>query len=141
MENQDSRDNFLRELFQKKEKEKPSAGFTSSVMERVRLEATRQAGPLLKPGTWVLMSMGFVLFVVLIFTVNIPFVNSLFSATGMEKISLNIFSSQFISSFQAFFKEIHLTSISVMIGIAAVLLVGLDRILRHGQPSSKMLIC
>ena len=140
MENDGIRDDFLRDLVRKKEKETLSPDFTSRVMGRIKMESSSANEPLLQPWVWISLAAAFVIFVIVIFTVDVPFVNSLFSATGMEKISLNIFSAQFFSSFSNFFKGIHLTSITIMIVVAAGVLLIIDRLLRHRQPSSKLLI-
>ena len=141
MENNDIRDNFLKDLIRKKDQESLSPDFTSRVMNHIKIETSPVNEPLLKPWVWISMVAAFVILVVVVFAVDIPFVNSLFSATGMEKITLNIFSTQFLTSFGAFFKVFHITSISIMIVVAAGLLLALDRFLKHRHQTSNMLIC
>ncbi len=139
MEN-NNQDKFLRDLIRKKDPESLSSDFTSRVMDRIKMEHSAADEPLLKPWIWISLAAAFVILVLVIFTVDIPFVNSFFSATGMEKISLNIFSTQFFSSFGAFFKSFHFTNISIAIVIAGGMLLLIDRLLRHRQPSSKLLM-
>jgi len=140
MENQHKIDEFIRKLVRKQGLEKAPDNFTEKVMARIKSNPLIDDTPLLSTGTWIAIILGVAALIVVIFTVDIPYFDQIFSATGIQKVSMNIFSAGFFNSMSAFFKGLHISSVTVVIVAAAVGLVVLERLLHKRFSESRLLM-
>jgi hypothetical protein len=140
MENQHKGDKFIRELIRKTGPEKAPDNFTDRVMNRIRINPVIDDTPLLSTGSWIAIIFGVAALIVLIFTVDMPFLDQLFTSSGIQKVSMNIFTEGFFNSMAAFFKSLHLSSTTVMIIAASAGLVILERLLHRRFSETRMLI-
>lgn len=130
MKTQDNHDEFIRKLISASGAESAPASFTGKVMERIKAEPAVDDTPLLSTGTWIAIIAGLAAMIVVIFMVDIPFFDRVFSSEGIQKVSMDIFSNGFFSTMLSFFKNLNISNITWMIIAAAVGLVVLDRLLR-----------
>jgi hypothetical protein len=140
MENQDKRDEFIRKLVRRKGTEKVPDNFTDKVMGRIKNNNVIDDTPLLSTGTWIAIIVGLAAMIIVIFTVDMPFFDNIFSSTGIQKVSMNIFSQGFFNSIYLFFKGLNISSITVVIIAAAAGLVILERLLHRRFSETRMLI-
>jgi hypothetical protein len=84
--------------------------------------------------------LGVAAMIVMIFTVDLPFIDQMFSTKDLEKVSMNIFSAGFFESMTSFFKSLHLSNITVMIIAAAAGLALLERLLRKRFSGMNLII-
>lgn len=140
MENQHKTDEFIRKLVREKGLEKAPDSFTDKVMGLIKTSPAIDDTPLLSTGTWIAIILGVAAIIVTIFTVDIPYVNQIFSSTGIQQVSMNIFTQGFFHSLSAFFKGLHVSSISVVIIAAAAGLVLLERLLHRRFSETRMLM-
>lgn len=140
MNTQDKQDDFIRKLILKNGIEKAPDSFTDKVMEQVRATPAIDDTPLFSKGTWITIIMGAAALIILIFTVDIPYIDKIFTSTGIQKMSMDIFSNGFFGMMAAFFKGLNISSISIVIVIAAAGLVLLERLLRRRFSETGMLI-
>jgi hypothetical protein len=129
MKTQDKQDEFIRKLVRHKGLEKLPENFTEKVMSRIKANPVIDDTPLLSTGTWIAVILGVAAMIVMIFTVDMPFIDQMFSSTGIQKVSMNIFSEGFFNSIAAFIKDLHISSTTLMILAAATGLVVLERML------------
>lgn len=139
MNTQDKQDEFIRKLIARKGPDKAPDNFTEKVMAKINTQPAIDDSPMLSKGAWIAVILGMAAVIVFIFTVNIPFVNEIFSSTGIQKVSMNIFTKGFFDTMSAFFKGMNLTSITWMIIAAALGLVVLDRLLRRRFSETRVL--
>lgn len=140
MENHNKSDEFIRKLILKKGPEKAPDNFTDKLMGRIRNNPLIDDTPLLSTGTWIAIILGVAAMIVVIFTVDMPFFDQMFSTTGIEKVSMNIFSTGFFNTMSVFFKGLHLSSVTVVIIAAAAGLVVLERLLRRRFSETMLLV-
>jgi hypothetical protein len=140
MENQHKSDEFIRKMVRIHGMEKAPDGFTDKVMGRIKANPVIDDSPLLSTGTWIAIILGVAAMIVMIFIVDLSFFDQMFSMTGVEKASMSIFSAGFFNSMTAFFKSLHLSSISVVIISAASGLMVIERLLRKRFSEKRMLI-
>ncbi len=140
MNTQDKQDEFIRKLILKNGIEKAPDSFTDKVMEQVRATPAIDDSPLFSKGTWIAIIMGAAALIAVIFTVDIPYIDKIFTSTGIQKMSMDIFSKGFFGMMAAFFKSLNISSISIVIVIAAAGLVLLERLLRRRFTETGMLI-
>jgi hypothetical protein len=129
MENQHKTDEFIRRLVRKQGPEKAPDNFTDKVMNRVKTAPLIDDTPLLSTGTWIAIVLGVAATIVVIFTVDLPFFDQIFSTSDIQKVSMSIFSAGFFNSISTFIKGLHISSITVVIIAAAAGLVVLERLL------------
>jgi hypothetical protein len=139
MNTQDTQDEFIRKLILKNGIEKAPDSFTAKVMEQVRATPAFDDSPLFSKGTWIGIILGMAALIIFIFSVDIPYIDQVFSSTGMQKMSMDIFSKGFFGMMIAFFKGLPISSISIVIVAAAVGLVVLERLLRRRFSETRML--
>ena len=125
MEDHNNNDLFIRKLIRRQQPVKAPDGFTGKVMSRIEAEPALTDKPLITPIGWIGIIAGIVAVSIIIFSVDIPFVTQVFSETGIQKISMNIFSQNFISSFTSIFNSIKINSLTISIvgGILVLVLV------------------
>ena len=140
MENQHKKDEFIRKLIRQKGLEKAPDNFTDKVMGRIKANLVIDDTPLFSTGTWIAIILGVAAMIVVIFTVDIPYFDQIFSATGIQKVSMNIFSEGFFSSISTFIKGLHISSVTVVIIAAAAGLVLLERLLHRRFSETRILI-
>jgi len=140
MKTQDKQDEFIRKLILKKGIEKAPDHFTDKVMERIKANPSIDDTPLLSTGTWIAIITGLAALIVIIFTVDIPFFNEVFSSTNIQKVSMNVFSQGFFETMTSFFKGLNISSITVVIVAAAAGLVVLERILHRRFSETRLLV-
>lgn len=127
MEDQDKRDRLIRELVGKVGAETPSAGFTEKLMARVKSQPAADDTPLLTRGTWISLVLAVAAVIFFIFTLDIPVFSRVFSASGMQKVSMDLFSIGFFNTMAEFFKNLEISGISLSILLAATGLALLER--------------
>jgi uncharacterized membrane protein YjjP (DUF1212 family) len=140
MKTQDKQDEFIRNLIRKNGIEKAPDHFTDKVMGRIHATPAFDNSPLFSKGTWIAIILGMAALIVFIFSVDIPYIDQVFSSSGIQKISMNIFSGGFFGMMSAFFKSLNISSISIMIVAAAVGLLVLERLLRRRFSETRVLV-
>ena len=140
MKPQDKQDAFIRKLISQKGIEKAPDHFTDRVMSRIKANASLDNSPLLPRGAWIAIILGMAAAIVFIFMVDIPYIDHIFSSTGIQKVSMNIFSHGFFDTMISFFKGLNLSSITWMIIAAAIGLIVIDRLLRKRFTETRLLV-
>lgn len=140
MEIQEKRDAFIRKLVRQKGLEKAPDNFTDNVMARIKSNPVIDDTPLLSKGTWIAIILGAAAMIVLIFTVDIPYFDQIFSTSRIQKISMNIFSDGFFTSMVTFIKGFHISSTTIVIIAAAAGLVILERLFHKRFSETRLLI-
>ena len=131
MKNQERSDDFIRKLVQQKGVEKAPDHFTEKVMGRIKSSPIIDDTPLLSTGSWIAIITGLAAVITIIFTVDMPFFDRLFSSSNIQHVSMNIFTNGFFDAMSSFFKGFNFSIITLMIIIAAAGLFFLDRLLRR----------
>lgn len=140
MENNNKKDKIIRELIQLKGFEKTPANFTEKVMGSIKSNPVIDDTPLLSPGTWIAIFIGVAAMIVMIFTLEIPYFDQIFSSSGIQQVSMNIFSNGFFNTMSAFFKGMNISSVSVVIVTATLGLITLERLLHRKFSETRLLI-
>jgi len=140
MEKQDKRDAFIRKLVRQKGLEKAPDNFTDRVMGRIKSNPVIDDTPLLSTGTWIAIILGVAAMIVVIFSVDIPYIDQIFSTTGIQKVSMNIFSEGFFTSMATFIKGLHISSTTIVIIAAAAGLVVLERLFHRRFSETRLLM-
>lgn len=140
MENTDKRDEFIRKLIRRKGIEKAPDNFTDKVMGRIKSNHNIDDTPLLSTGTWIAIILSMAAMIIVIFTVDMPFLDNIFSSTGIQKVSMNIFTEGFFKSMYLFFKGLNISSTTLVIIVAAAGLVVLERLLHKRFSETRLLI-
>jgi hypothetical protein len=140
MENQHKQDEIIRRLIRQNGLEKAPGNFTDKVMSRIKSSPVIDDTPLLSTGTWIAIIFGLAAMIVVIFTVDIPFFDQIFSSSGIQKVSMNIFSEGFFKSMSMFFKGLNISGTTVAIILAAVGLVILERLLHKRFSETRLLM-
>jgi len=140
MENQDKRDAFIRKLIRQKGLEKAPDNFTDKVMARIKSNSVIDDTPLLSTGTWIAIILGAAAMIVVIFAVDIPYIDQIFSTSRIQKVSMNIFSDGFFTSMATFIKGLHISSTTIVIIAAAAGLVILERLFHRRFSETRLLM-
>lgn len=140
MENQDIKDDMIRKLVRQKGLENAPGNFTDKVMSRIKSNPVIDDTQLLSTGTWIAIFLGVAAMIVVIFAVDIPYIDQIFSSSGLQKVSMNIFSEGFFSSMSSFIKGLNISSVTWMIIAAAVGLVVIERLWRKRFSETRLLI-
>ena len=140
MKTRDIQDDFIRKLIRQKGIEKVPDNFTDKVMSRIKTNPVIDDTPLLSTGTWIAIVLGVAAMIVVIFTVDIPYIDQIFSSTGIQQVSMNIFSEGFFNSISLFIKSLHISSVTVVIISAAAGLVILERLLHRRFSETRLLV-
>jgi len=129
MEKDLKRDEFIRKLVSQQRPDKAPEGFTGKVMDKLipAIEPVREH--ILSPLAWGAIFLGIAALIITMIFVDIPFISNFFSSTGIQKISLDIFSGKFYESFIRFFKELNVNAIGIAIVIGFISLIILERII------------
>jgi hypothetical protein len=140
MENRERSDKFIRKLIQQQGAEKAPDHFTEMVMGKIKASPAIDDTPLLSTGTWIAIIAGLAAVITVIFAVDLPFFDKLFSSSKIQQVSMNIFTNGLFDSMSSFFKSFNFSTITLMIIIAAGGLFLLDRLLRRRFSSAKLLM-
>lgn len=140
MENQHKQDEFIRKLIRQNGLEKAPGNFTEKVMSRIKSSPVIDDTPLLSTGTWIAIIFGLAAMIVVIFTVDIPFFDQMFSSTGIQKVSMNIFNEGFFKSMSLFFKGLNISGTTVAIILAVAGLVVLERLFHRRFSETRLLM-
>jgi hypothetical protein len=140
MENQDKRDEFIRKLVGKTGLEKAPGDFTDKLMGRIKANPVIDDTPLLSAGTWIGIIAGLAAMIVMIFMLDMSFLDKMFSFSGIQQVSMNIFSKGFLNTMASFFSSLNISSTSLVILAAATGLVILERLLRKRFLASGLLV-
>jgi hypothetical protein len=133
MKTQDKQDEFIRKLVRKKGVYRAPDNFTDSVMGKINAQPSIDDSPLLNTGTWIAIIIGLAAMITVIFTVDIPFFDKIFSSSNIQRVSMSIFSDGFFDTMSSFFKGLNISSTSIVIVAAAAGLVALERLLRNSS--------
>jgi len=101
------------------------------VMGKIKASPAIDNTPLLSTGTWIAIIAGMAAVITVIFAVDLPFFDKLFSSSKIQQVSMNIFTNGLFDSMSSFFKSFNFSTITLMIIIAAGGLFLLDRLLRR----------
>ena len=141
MKTQEKQDEFIRKLIRQKGIVKAPDHFTDKVMSRIKSNpAAIDDTPLLSTGTWIAIIAGLAALIVIIFTVNIPFFDQIFSSSNIQKVSMNVFSRGFFDTMASFFRGLNISSTTVVIVAAAAGLVVLERLLHKRFSETRLLM-
>jgi len=125
-------DNFIKKIIKETGFEKPSSSFTDNVMSKVDLTEDLDNSPLVSPLAWFGIITGIIILIVTLFTVEIPFINDLFSGWDINNIQFkSIFNGQLFIAFKQIFAGIELSKITLIVILAIPALLVLDKMLRH----------
>jgi len=132
MEDQNNNHDFIRELVGKSGLEQAPDRFTEKVMARLTEKPVLvEDTPLLSRGTWIAIFLSVAALVVIIFTVDMPFIDRMFTTGGIQKMSMSIISEGFLNSMAAFFQGLNISGITVAIILAAAGLMVMERLLKR----------
>jgi len=137
MEKERNNDAFLRKLVSSQETERAPAGFTEAVMGKVQLAAEPKPERVLSTGLWIAILLGAAAVVASFIFVDMPFLDRIFSTSGMQKASFNLFTNQFSSLFVSLFAFLKHNLTGFMILLAFLSLVVVERMIsrRRSVPS------
>ena len=140
MDREEKRDSFLRDLIRQQPVEKAPEGFASRVMERLQPSGETVHEPLFSPMTWFAIFLGAAALVATVLFLDIPLISEVFSSSGIQKLSFNIFSNTLYQSFLSIFEGIRINATALIILAAVVSLVVIERVLAAKRSSQEMMI-
>lgn len=130
-ENNIQKDKFIEEMLSKGGKEKPSDAFTRNVMQKVNPELETADDRLLGPWQWALIGFSVVAAIVTLIVLDVSFLNRIFTF-NLNDLNLGLQGGSVVDYFNALFGNFHLSTITVMAVSAVLILLGLERLFRHG---------
>lgn len=133
-------DEFLRKLVGRQGPEKAPEGFAEGVMDRIRSAGATVSEPILSPMAWLGIFLGAAALVATALFLDIPLINDVFSSTGIQKLSLNIFTNTLYQSFLSLFDGIKINATALIILAAVVSLVVIERVLATRRSSQEMMM-
>jgi len=141
MENQNNNHDFIRELAGKSGLEQAPDRFTENVMARLTVTPSlAEDTPLLSRGTWIAIFLSVAALIVVIFTVDMPFIDRMFTTGRIQQISMSIITEDFLNSMTAFFQGLNFSGITVAIILAAAGLVVMERLLKRRFSQTNILV-
>lgn len=141
MENQNNNHDFIKELVGKNGLEQSPEQFTEKVMARLAVKPSfAEDTPLLSRGTWIAIFLSVAALIVVIFTVDLPFIDRMFTTGEIQKISMSIISEGFLHSMTAFFQRLNVSGITVAIILAAAGLIVMERLLKRRFGANLLII-
>ncbi|MCK4406734.1 MAG: hypothetical protein KAV44_03565 [Bacteroidales bacterium] len=126
-------DDFLKNLIQISEIEKPSENFTNKVMGKIQSEVKTISvadEPLLSKKYWLLIAAGFIAVLIILFVFDLSFITNLFTGISVDKIEIPIITGNLVNSFRDIFSSIKISSISIVVIAAIASLFLLDKFLK-----------
>lgn len=140
MENNINRDEFIRKLVSQQPVDKAPEGFTGRVMEKIQPEIIPAHEHILSPLAWGAIFTGIAAVIITMLFVDIPFITSFFSTTGIQELSLDVFNGKFYESFIQFFKKLNINAIGIAIVIGFISLVVLERIISRKRQAQGLMM-
>jgi hypothetical protein len=140
MNREQKQDDFIRGLVRQQPQEKAPDGFTGRVMEKVRPAEAISREPFFSPMTWFAIFLGAAALVATVLFLDIPLISDVFSSSGIQKLSFNIFSNSLFESFLSIFKDLKINPTAVIILAAVVSLVVIERVLAAKRSSQEMMV-
>ena len=140
MEKDQHKDEFIRKLIAQQPPVKAPGGFTDRVMGKLQPEAGERHEPILSPLAWGAIIAGIAALIITLFVIDIPFISNFFSSTGIQQLSFNIFNTGFYDSFVRFFKELNVNAIGIIIVIAFISLIVVERIISRKRAAQKLIM-
>ena len=134
-------DDFIRKILAKENIESPSPSFTDQVMTRIELGEEFETGSLLSPGGWIAIGTGIAALIVMVFVLDLSFLNNIFTGPDLENFRFNIqFSGMLLESFKQLFSSMSIGSISIIVIISIPVLLIFDKFLKHRFTSVFLLV-
>jgi hypothetical protein len=140
MKTEEKKDDFIRKLIRQQPPEKAPDGFTGKVMEKIQTDGAPEHEPIFSPMVWFAIFAGAAAIVTTMILLDIPLLKNIFSSSGIQKLSFNIFTSQFLESFQSLFQSIDINLNILIIILAGISLVVVERVLAARKSSQKMML-
>ena len=141
MENQNNNHDFIKELVGKSGLEQAPDQFTEKVMAHLTVTPSLAEDiPLLSRGTWIAIFLSVAALIVVIFTVDMPFIDRMFSTGRIQQISMSIITEDFLNSMTAFFQGMNFSGITVAIILAAAGLIVMERLLKRRFSQTNILM-
>jgi len=129
----DKREDLIKGMFRDHAVESPGKDFTSNIMAKVSETAELASERLLSPLQWALVSSGVAAAILVIIFLDLPFLNNLFSFEGIKNIQLSGIGERFNALMESFSAGMGFSSITLMIVAAVLMLLGIDRLIKHRQ--------
>jgi len=120
--------------------ERAPEGFTEKVMMRIQAVGAVKEPPLLSISSWIAIFLGLAALLIMIFVIDIPFFDRMMTSTGMHEFTSYLVSKNPFQSFVGIFKGLNLSSISLVIIVAAAVLGILERLIFRKISSANLLI-
>lgn len=133
---------FFESMFEKGNLDQPSEAFTSNVMNLINKEAVKEKEanqPIIGYTYMALIGMAFIAAAYIIFGMELPSFNSLFGEISFNDIQILSLGSGLIESVSNIFASIQVPSILIVVTVAIISLIGLDRMLK--RPMTTHLFC
>ena len=130
----DINDKFLGDLSKKAIQEKPPKNFTDNIMAKIstlpQIESF-SSQPILSKRMWFLIIAAFAVLVTFVFFMDLSGIASFFENISIRNTQMATLFESIILSFKQIFASIHISSISIIIGVSIVLLFVVDRLLKR----------
>jgi hypothetical protein len=140
MEKEKHNDEFICELIRRQEPERAPSGFTEAVMGKLQPAAELKHERIFSAGTWIAIFLGAAALVTTFLLIDMPFIDHMFSSTGIRKMSMNIFTNQFYESFTGLLTFMKQNLIGFIIFLAFLSLVVVERIISRRRPVQTLMI-
>lgn len=128
-----TKDDLIKGMFRDHAVESPRKGFTEGVMSKINSVEELAAGRLLTPLQWVLIASGVAAAILVIIFLDLPFLNNLFSFEGLSEVQFSGIGKRMGDFLESLSGGFRFTSITIMIVSAVLMLLGIDRIVKHRQ--------
>jgi hypothetical protein len=126
-------DAFFESMFEQDNLDQPSEKFTANVMQMVNKEALKKSEisqPIISYKYWALIGIAFVAAGYIIFGMELPSLGNLFGSIDLKSLQLTSFSGSIFKSISDGFASIQVPSILIIVTVAIISLIGLDRMLK-----------
>lgn len=140
MENPNSNESFIRNLVGKKGLETPGKDFTDKVMAKIQAQHLTDETPLFSKGTWIAIFLAAAAVIVSIFTIDLAFMDRIFSSARIQKVSMDVFSDGFLQTMSSFIEDLDVSGISVAILLASTGLIILERVIRRRFADARLFL-
>jgi hypothetical protein len=140
METEEKREDFIRKLMRQQPLEKAPEGFTDRVMQKISPGDEKAHEPIFSPVIWFVIFLGAAAVIVTMLFLDIPLINNIFSSSGIQQISFNIFSDRLYESFLSIFQGVQVNTTVVIILVAFVSLIVIERVLANRRSSQGLIL-
>jgi len=127
------KDELIRKLVRQKGVEKAPPDFTDNIMSKLDPEMDTSDDRIFSKIQWGLIFGGVVAAIVIVFFLDIPFFDTIFSMDRISNIQLGSLGPQITQYISSIFSDFKMSSLSIMVVAAILLLLGIDRVLRFRQ--------